>query len=267
MLFRSVINDLKIPINERDVRSIFNSFDNNGIGIIDYEEFLNAIKGNMNSFRQGLVELAFNNIDKDGKGAIEVYNLKNLYCAKNHPDVKSEIKTEDQALGDFLETFELFKSIYGSKNDRIVTKEEFLEYYNNISASIDSDKEFETLLYNVWRLKGEEPKEFSWGGKYTRPLTASQYAPFGTSEEPTDYSTSLRPITKYNKEERKNLHAAGCPTWTKNSVECNIQRTSNKQMLIGFRKIISTRGIRGIVNLYISFKYIDKKTINAISST
>jgi len=40
----------------------------------------------------------------------------------------------------------------------VVTKEEFEEYYNNISASIDNDSEFELILTNAWRLTEESRK-------------------------------------------------------------------------------------------------------------
>lgn len=34
----------------------------------------------------------------------------------------------------------------------VVTKEEFDEYYNNISASIDDDAYFQTMMTNAWKL-------------------------------------------------------------------------------------------------------------------
>jgi hypothetical protein len=33
--------------------------------------------------------------------------LKNVYNAKNHPEVKLKRKTEEEILGEFLETFEI----------------------------------------------------------------------------------------------------------------------------------------------------------------
>jgi len=34
----------------------------------------------------------------------------------------------------------------------VVTKEEFDEYYNNISASIDDDAYFQQMMYSAWKL-------------------------------------------------------------------------------------------------------------------
>jgi len=37
----------------------------------------------------------------------------------------------------------------------VVTKEEFEEYYNNISASIDDDAYFTVMMQNAWKLTEE----------------------------------------------------------------------------------------------------------------
>lgn len=43
-----------------------------------------------------------------------------MYDPRNHPDVRSGKKTEDDVLGEFLETFEMHRNINGIR-DRIVT--------------------------------------------------------------------------------------------------------------------------------------------------
>ncbi len=49
-------------------------------------------------------------------------------------------KSEDEILLEFLETFETHhKSANSTAPDHIVTAEEFEEYYNSVSSSIDND--------------------------------------------------------------------------------------------------------------------------------
>jgi Ca2+-binding EF-hand superfamily protein len=60
----------------------------------------------MNKFRQQIVRTAFKKIDKDGSGILDINDIKGVYNASRHPDVKSGKKTEDEVLGEFLETFE-----------------------------------------------------------------------------------------------------------------------------------------------------------------
>lgn len=47
--------------------------------------------------------------------------------------------------------------------DHIVTKEEFDEYYNNISASIDDDEYFALMMNNAWNLDGTMVYQKGWG--------------------------------------------------------------------------------------------------------
>lgn len=49
---------------------------------------------------------AFNILDKDKSGVLELSDIKGVYNAKFHPDVKAGKRTEDEILGEFLETFE-----------------------------------------------------------------------------------------------------------------------------------------------------------------
>ena len=52
------------------------------------------------------MKAAFDKLDRDGSGVIDINDIKGVYNARNHPDVKSGKKTEDEILGEFLETFE-----------------------------------------------------------------------------------------------------------------------------------------------------------------
>ena len=110
----------------------------------------------MSAARKSTVQRAFKKLDKDGNGWIDINDVKGVYDGKKHPDVLSGKKTEDQILGDFLETFETAHSLRSNKTpNHVVTNEEFIEYYNNISASIDDDKYFTLMINNAWKLTDE----------------------------------------------------------------------------------------------------------------
>jgi len=65
-----------------------------------------------------------------------------VYNAKQHPDVKTGKRTEQEILLEFLDTFELHYAMQnkdqGSRDGKIEQKE-FIEYYKNVGASIDDD--------------------------------------------------------------------------------------------------------------------------------
>jgi len=45
--------------------------------------------------------------------------------------------------------------MHGAKSDGLVTLEEFIEYYTNISANIDNDAYFDLMMSNAWNLDGK----------------------------------------------------------------------------------------------------------------
>ena len=70
--------------------------------------------------------------------------------------MKSGKKTNDEVLKEFLETFEMHHNVmHNSKSDGMVTLDEFIEYYTNISANIDNDAYFDLMMTNAWNLDGK----------------------------------------------------------------------------------------------------------------
>ena len=111
---------------------------------------------------------AFKLMDKDGSGQLDINDIRQSYNAKHHPDVKAGRKTEDQVLGEFLETFEAhFCDMKGQADarDGVVNEAEWKEYYNNVSMSIDDDQYFALMMNNAWNLDGKRVTAKGWGGE------------------------------------------------------------------------------------------------------
>ena len=65
-------------------------------------------------------------------------------------------RTEDQVLLEFLETFEAHHNLrMNEQSDGRVTVEEFVEYYRNISCSVDNEEYFALIINNSWNVKGD----------------------------------------------------------------------------------------------------------------
>lgn len=136
------MHDFRIGMNDAQVGKMFNIFDRDGSGEISYDEFLRIIRGEMNTFRQKIAMQAYKIMDSDGSGQLDINDIRQTYNAKQHPDVKAGKKTEDEILGEFLDTFEDHHcDIAGNADSRDgrVTPAEWIEYYNNVSMSIDDD--------------------------------------------------------------------------------------------------------------------------------
>lgn len=138
--FTKAMKDYMLGFSDGEIKQLFQFFDVDNSGAIDYDEFLRALRGPMPPQRKKFVMQAYAKLDRDGNGYVDINDIKGVYDASRHPDVLQGKKTEDQILMEFLETFETHHSCRGNgAPDHIVTKEEFIEYYNNISASCPND--------------------------------------------------------------------------------------------------------------------------------
>lgn len=118
-------------------------FDTNKDGQISFDEFLRAIRGDLNDRRRDMVHQAYRVLDKDGSGQVTIDDIRIAYDVSFHPDFQSGHKTADEILSEFMSLWETHQ------RDHIVTIEEFEDYYKDISASIDSDDYFELMIRNA----------------------------------------------------------------------------------------------------------------------
>lgn len=103
-------------------------------------------------------------MDKDGNGYLDLNDIVGVYNAKFHPDVKAGKKTEQQVLQEFLRTFEQHHNQRNNNApDGIITKEEFIEYYANVSCSIDTDEYFRVMMTSAWNLDNARVTKPGWG--------------------------------------------------------------------------------------------------------
>jgi len=100
--------------------------------------------------RAQLVLLAFDILDADKSGFVDMDDIMDKYDAKTNPDVISGKKTEKQVLKEFLDTFD-----QGEKDGKVMP-DEFCKYYSNVSASVDLDDYFELMIRNAWHIPGGE---------------------------------------------------------------------------------------------------------------
>jgi Ca2+-binding EF-hand superfamily protein len=283
--FKKASRDFRLDIEDQDVDTLFNVIDRDRSGEIDYDELIRAIRGPLNDFRRGFVQQAWRKLDRDGNGIIEVDDLIGVYSGKMHPEVRAGRKTEEEILGEFLETFEMQLSISGGgTKDQRVTWEEFEEYYCNVSASIDDDRYFETMMVNAWKLNGDSPTKAAWAGSVSQanfnPNHKQQWmadhhrgvlagsvakaAPYGTSDD-VEWSTTNRPQTSGGLKESIQAKAAGSPTWPGAPQPPRPSAAGSEQLLDTFREKLKGRGARGLIGLARQFKIMDDDNSGALS--
>eukprot|EP00030_Apusomonadida_sp_AF-17_P004265 a508851_1298.p1 GENE.a508851_1298~~a508851_1298.p1 ORF type:complete len:367 (+),score=160.21 a508851_1298:26-1102(+) len=142
--------DFGVDMNSDKLDMAVREFDRSGDGKISYDEFLRGLRGPMSKRRRDLVLMAYDVLDKDGSGQVTIEDIASAYDTSKHPEVIAGRMTRDQVLREFLGQWDTLK------RDGIVTRDEFLEYYLDVSASIDTDDYFELMIRNAWHISGGE---------------------------------------------------------------------------------------------------------------
>lgn len=133
--FLKGLNDYGIPIDKEEATAVFQHFDRDGSGAIDFDEFLIALRVSgrsparcsghpdtgvcaseclivfhvqpqMSKARKEVVMQAFRKLDKTGDGVITIEDLRGVYNAKYHPKYQNGEWSEDQVFRTFLDSFD-----------------------------------------------------------------------------------------------------------------------------------------------------------------
>ena len=147
--FIKFCHDYRIPITGKDINILFQEFDKDKSGEINYEEFVYAFIGEMNERRRRLIKILFDSFDKNKSGLVDLVLGK---------------KTEDEVLAEFLDTLQYHFSLLKTKKEanNKITFDEFLEYFNNVSVGIEDDDYFENIIKNGFNLEERRPKKKGW---------------------------------------------------------------------------------------------------------
>ena len=218
-------------------------------GLIEYDEFLRTIRGPMSAARKAIVMRAFNKMDADGSGMIDINDIRGVYTADKHPDVLAGKKTEQQILSEFLETFETAHSMRNSETpDHVVSKDEWVEYYNNVSASIDRDDYFALMMNNAWNLDGsmDVNKKKGWKGEEQKGGGGgSRAGPRGAASRGGARGGAAAAM------------GGGSSGAGGNTDDTPPMNMTEAQLMDRFREKLAKRGNRGIMGLGRSFKIAD----------
>lgn len=146
------LRDFGVEVSDRDIEALMNALDVNRDGQVDYDELLRGLRGNLSRRRRAIINVAFDKLDVDGSGEVTVEDLAHLYDASQHPLVIKGEMTEEEVLADFMSQWDT------TDKDGIVTRAEFMEYYKDVAASIDTDEYFVVMMENAWKI-AEAPEE------------------------------------------------------------------------------------------------------------
>jgi len=148
--FKWGLYDYGVHLDDDQFGVLLDDFDTNDDGYISFDEFLVAIRGPLNARRLGFIDQAYDLLDRNGDELVTVDDLAAAYDCSQHPSVASGEKSDNEVLREFMSMWDT-----GTK-DYKVTRDEFRDYYKDVSASIDDDDYFELMMRNAWHISGGE---------------------------------------------------------------------------------------------------------------
>ena len=245
--FNKALHEFETELSDDEITSVFNYFDKEKTGFINYVNFINAIRGPMNQKRIDIVKEAFSKLDIDKSGQVEISEIKLQYNAKNDKEVKSGNKTEEEVYNEFIETFQMnHDNRVGPRNKR-VTLDEFLDYYNFVSMGIEDDNYFITMIQNAWKIN---PYYSKVSNPQIEEKDENKKKRFGAAAAP--FGTDMTPTTE---EYRKKYFYP----------EITGDKKTELSPVEKFRNTIKKRGVRGVMAMRRAFMIADENDSKTIS--
>jgi Ca2+-binding EF-hand superfamily protein len=121
-------------------------FDKDASKTINFNEFLIAIRGELNDYRISWIKKAYEKLDVNKDGLVKLDDIAKIYDVSKHPEITN-------GSADPKNVFMQFMSLWDTQvADGIITFDEFCDYYKDVSASIDSDEYFGVMMAAAWKI-------------------------------------------------------------------------------------------------------------------
>ena len=114
--------------------------------MLNFEEFLFALRGNPNDERQKVIDYVYSIFDKERRGIADANEMRKVFNCTNHPKYRMGKLSEDQM-------FYLYLKNFNNQVKMTVTKKEWDDYYAGLSVAIDNDEHFCRLLKNQFKVE------------------------------------------------------------------------------------------------------------------
>ena len=266
--FKEIINNSKVIMSDDEITDLFNDFSDKNTSLINYDNFLKHLLGNLNPRRQNIVNEAFKKLDTENCGVVDLSDIKSNFNSKNSPLVRAAMMSEEAFFNGFMESFQTHHNIFRSAKIKKVNFPEFEEYYKYVSITIDDDYLFEETVISSWKLSksgiahagpkdnikeiianpeleipnNEEVRKANYRTSKKCFPQKNKIVPYGVDDKATDYSNDLHPKGELN----------------------GVKLNKNDDCLSYFKKKVVARGLRGIMSLRRTFMLFDENKSNKL---
>ena len=140
-----LMNDIGVILNRTELTELCRLLDRNGDGQISYDEFLFQMAPPLSEERIKWINKAFDKLDRDGTGVVDIADVQAIHNAKPTETLKMGKTNVSMIFTNLLRS-------YDDDGDGKITRDEFIDYYREISPSIDEDEYFAEMMKSAWKL-------------------------------------------------------------------------------------------------------------------
>jgi Ca2+-binding EF-hand superfamily protein len=140
-----LMGDIGVILNKTELNELARLLDRDGNGRVSYDEFLFQMAPPLNEERIRWINKAFDKLDVDGSGKISIADAEAVHNPKSSELIRLGKTTASAIFANLLRS-------YDEDGDGLITRDEFIDYYREISPSIDTDEYFALMIKNAWKL-------------------------------------------------------------------------------------------------------------------
>jgi Ca2+-binding EF-hand superfamily protein len=140
-----LMGDIGVILNKTELNELIRLLDRDGSGSISYDEFLYQMAPPLSEERIRWINKAFDKLDVDGSGKVSIADVEAVHNPKTSELIRMGKTTATAIFANLLRS-------YDTDGDGLITRDEFIDYYREISPSIDNDEYFALMIKNAWKL-------------------------------------------------------------------------------------------------------------------
>ncbi|KAL4454993.1 hypothetical protein ABPG74_006375 [Tetrahymena malaccensis] len=143
--FRWGLRNFGIQSTPEEVKLLMEAYDKNLNGYVDYQEFISSLRGSLSDRRSDLVSKAYEKVQQQ-YGVVNLESIGKAYKAHKYTDVLRGQKTAKQHFDEFIKEWQIKDLL------KPISKLEFILFYQDVSALIDREEQFDSLIKQTWEL-------------------------------------------------------------------------------------------------------------------
>ena len=149
--FKNVLQAQHILFNEKEYQILFNNFSKDNFLL--FSNFIREFKKQLNNNKLNYVEDAYSILDNQNNGIVTINQIKMNYDARNHPDVISGKKNDEEKLLEFIDCFQINNDILNYDNNNqsnIIDFEIFANFYEYVAFVYENDNIFGNIIFSTF---------------------------------------------------------------------------------------------------------------------